>query len=145
MHQPGRSLTITSTVFVRVSELKFVFSRSGGPGGQHVNKVSSKVELLFDVAKSRSLNQRQIERLRVRLGSRIGADGILRLSEQSSRSQWRNRQKAIERFQQLLRTALREQRKRIQTGPTPAAREERLRTKQLHARKKGERRATLDE
>lgn len=89
-------------------EIAFVFSRSGGPGGQHVNKVSSRATLLFDVAHSPALDDDQRARILGRLATRISKDGVLRVVAQSSRSQTANREAATARFAELLREALAE-------------------------------------
>ncbi len=87
-------------------ELVFTASRSSGPGGQHVNKVSTRMTLFFDVAHSPSLSDDQRRRILYRLGSRINRDGVLQVSSQDTRSQAANRQAAEDRFAELLRDAL---------------------------------------
>ena len=95
--------------------ITFAFSRSGGPGGQHVNKVSSRATLLFDVAHSPELTEAQRSRIMERLATRISKDGVLRVVAQSSRSQAANRDAARERFVELLRWALAEEAPRFET------------------------------
>jgi len=121
---------------VRESELELEFVRSGGPGGQHVNKVSSRVDLIFDIKHSPSLNDEQRARLAERLKTRINADGVLRLVERGSRSQWQNRQKAVERFLTLMQKTLRPAKKRRATRPTVGSKEQRLKLKKQHSEKK---------
>src|ERR1041385_9252132 len=87
-------------------ELHFDASRSGGPGGQNVNKVSSRVTLTFDVAHSPSLSDEQRSRIRRKLTTRINKDGCLRVISQRTRSQDLNREDAVTRFAELLREAL---------------------------------------
>lgn len=111
------------------SEIKFLFTRSRGPGGQNVNKVSTRVELLFDVANSPSLSTQQRETLRAALGRRIGADGMLRIESQESRSQWSNREIALKKFAALLTRALERRKKRIPSKPTKTSGSNRLSTK----------------
>lgn len=107
-------------------ELTFTASRSSGPGGQHVNKVSSRVTLSFDVANSPSLSEAQRRRLLARLATRITKDGVLKLHCQQHRSQAANRAELVTRFVAVLRQALRTRRRRKPTAPTRAARERRL-------------------
>jgi len=110
-------------------ELEFVASRSGGPGGQNVNKVSSRVTLRFDVGHSGSLNEEQRTRIQRRLATRINKDGVLQVTSQRTRSQDLNRADAIERFKELLRAALREDKPRVKTRATRSSKEERLKEK----------------
>ncbi|MEJ2217035.1 MAG: alternative ribosome rescue aminoacyl-tRNA hydrolase ArfB [Gemmatimonadota bacterium] len=121
---------------IPASELTFRASRSGGPGGQHVNTSSTKVELLWDVAGSPSLTEKQRARLLKRLANRIDGDGVLHLTEGGSRSQHRNREAVTERFARLVRTALRKRKRRVPTKPTKASKERRLQTKKKRSRKK---------
>ena len=125
---------ITDTVSIPMSELHFRFARSSGPGGQHVNRSATQVELLFDVANSPSLNETQRRRVLRKLKSRIDKEGVLHLVSQETRSQLRNREEVVERFQELMRDALRVPKRRLPTRPTRAARERRLATK----RRRGE-------
>jgi ribosome-associated protein len=117
-------------------ELEFVASRSGGPGGQNVNKVSSKVTLRFDVGLSSALSVEQRTRIQRRLASRINKDGVLQVHSQRTRSQDLNRADAIERFAELLRAALREEKVRVKTKATRASQEERLKEKRERTRVK---------
>jgi len=112
-------------------ELEFVASRSGGPGGQNVNKVSSRVTLRFDVGHSGSLNEEQRTRIQRRLATRINKDGVLQVTSQRTRSQDLNRADAIERFAELLRAALREDKPRVKTRATRSSKEERLKEKRM--------------
>jgi ribosome-associated protein len=111
------------------NEVSFVFARSGGPGGQNVNKVSTRVELLFDIGASRSLDAAQKSILRSVLRNRTGAGGILRVRSDASRSQWKNRQDALRKFSHLLARALQPAKKRASSRPTRASRAERLAAK----------------
>ena len=99
-------LTIAEGVVIRDDELTFTASRSGGPGGQHVNKTDSKVTLRFDVAHSPSLPDVIRARLLEVLGGRVAADGTVRVVCQASRSQFANRKTAEKRLQDLLANAL---------------------------------------
>jgi ribosome-associated protein len=120
------ALTITEALCIPVSELHFQFSRSGGPGGQHVNRSATQVELTFDVAQSPSLNEMQRARMLSQLKSYIDTHGLLHLSSQTTRSQHRNRAEVIERFQHLLRRALHVPKRRVPTRPPPQVKEQRL-------------------
>jgi ribosome-associated protein len=120
------ALKITATLTIPLAELHFQFSRSGGPGGQHVNRSATQVELTFDVANSPSLTENQRNRIFSQLRSYIDTRGVLHLSSQTTRSQHRNRAEVIERFQQLLRQALHLPKRRVPTHPPPQAKERRL-------------------
>jgi ribosome-associated protein len=130
----GNGVTIPS------SEIGFEFTRSGGPGGQHVNKVSTRVDLLFDVASSSALTGGQKAHLLTALSGRLNAAGILRVTVDESRSQWRNREEALTRFADLLTRALRPRRRRIPTRHTAASRQRRLTGKKKAAEVKRMRR-----
>jgi len=132
------SLRINHEVSIPLSELSFRFSRSSGPGGQHVQKSSTRVELLFDVVNSTSLNEEQRRRVQRRLRGYIDSAGTLRLVCQSERSQWRNREQVVARFQTMMQQALKPRRRRKATRPTAASKERRLRQKRQRSEiKKG--------
>ena len=135
-------LHITDTVTIPLAELHFQFSRSGGPGGQHVNRTATQVELLFDVRNSPSLNEAQRTRVLARLDSYIDSRGMLHLTSQATRSQYRNRTDVIMRFQHLLRDALRVPKPRRPTRPSAGAIEQRLQEKRRTGTRKQERRRT---
>jgi len=139
------AVRITDTVSIPLSELRFRFARSSGPGGQHVNRSATQVELLFDVAGSPSLNEAQRRRVLRRLKSRIDKEGVLHLVSQRFRSQLRNREEVVERFQRLMREALRVPKRRLPTHPTQASRERRLEEKRRRSEiKEGRQRELLD-
>ena len=100
-------IQIEQNLSIPEGEVSFTFTRSGGPGGHYVIKVSSRVTLWFDVANSPSLSDEQKEKILRELAARINKEGILRVVSQKHRSQWENRTDAVERFAELLRTALR--------------------------------------
>ncbi len=129
-------LLILPDLTIPLSEVRFRTSRSGGPGGQNVNKVESKVELLFDVAASMSLTEGQRARLFSSLGRRIDTDGIFHLSSQVSRSQRENKEAVLAEFERLVKLAFRPRKKRMKTNPTRASKEKRLRGKKIRAEKK---------
>ena len=120
-------------------ELEWRFSASGGPGGQHANTANTRVELIFDIARSGVLGPRQ----RARLLDKLGV--ALRIVVTDERSQARNRQLALERLAERLDEALRVDRPRRPTLPTQASRERRLRAKQLRSARKVERRSPTPE
>lgn len=132
-------LRITVRVSIPYEELSFTAARSSGPGGQNVNKVSTRVTLWFDLDHSPSLTDADKERLREALGSRIGKDGLLRIIVQQTRSQAANREIAVERFAALLRAALTPAPPRKKTRVGLAAKRRRLDEKKLRGSLKRER------
>ncbi len=126
-------------------ELRFLTARSGGPGGQHVNKTSTKVEVLWNVARSTCLTDAERERLLAKLSTRIDARGVLRVTSTDSRSQLQNRETAIERINETVRTALRVPKPRKKTRPPKRAVEARLAEKKKKAEKKEGRKKVDDE
>ena len=129
------SIRVTRSVAIPLSEIELRFSRSSGPGGQHAQKADTRVEALFDVERSRALTPAQKRRVAARAGP------VLRAVAQDERSQWRNRELAIERVTATLREALRVERRRVPTQPTAAARERRLEQKRRRSEAKRLRRA----
>ncbi len=125
------------------AELRFRTARSGGPGGQHVNKTSTKVAVLWNVARSESLSEAQRERLLAKLSNRIDARGVLRITSTDSRSQFQNREAAVDRINEIVRKALRVPKPRKKTRPPKRAVEKRLTEKKKRAEKK-ERRKNVD-
>ena len=123
-----------------LSELSFRTSRSSGAGGQHVNKVSSRVELRFDVAGSSWLTDSQKIRIQEKLASRITSQGELIVVSEKSRSQHQNKEDCIERFLELLNQALKPEKKRVPTRPSKTSRLKRLEKKKQHSFKKEQRR-----
>jgi ribosome-associated protein len=132
-------LRITDTLSIPLSELRFRFARSSGPGGQHVNRSATRVELLFDVAGSPSLTEAQRERALKALAPYIDSDGVLHLISQTFRSQFRNREEAVERLQMLMRRAMKVPKRRRPTRPSRAARERRLASKRRRSEIKRQR------
>ena len=123
-------IQITETVAIPSTELHFQFSRSSGPGGQHVNRTASQVELTFDILGSPSLNETQRARVLNKLKSYIDTRGVLHLTSQTTRSQHRNRAEVVERFVNLLQRAMHVPKRRIPTKPSAAAQARRLAEKQ---------------
>ena len=131
----GESIRVTRSVALPLAEIELRFSRSSGPGGQHAQKSETRVEAAFDVEASSALSQAQKRRVVEKAGP------VLRAVAQDERSQWRNRELAVERVVAALREALRVERPRVATEPTAAARERRLEEKRRRARAKRLRRA----
>ena len=117
------SIPVTRSVRLPLAEIDLRFSRSSGPGGQHAQKSETRVEAIFDVEGSEALTPAQKRRVVTRAGP------VLRAVAQDERSQWRNRELAVERLVESLRQALRVQRRRVATKPSAAARERRLQEK----------------
>ncbi|MFA8435044.1 MAG: alternative ribosome rescue aminoacyl-tRNA hydrolase ArfB [Marinifilaceae bacterium] len=126
------------------SEFNFKTSKSSGPGGQHVNKVSSKVELRFDIRHSQILTDEEKEIIEGKLAHRLTSKGTLIIIAQLERSQLRNKQIAIEKFYEMLSKALQPVKKRKPTKPTRASKEERLENKRKSSEKKARRRNIFD-
>ncbi len=120
------NIRINDHVTIRHGEIRFRFTPSGGPGGQHANRSATQVELLFDAASSPSLTDGERARVLAALKGSIDQEGMLHLVSQSTRSQYRNREDVVQRFQRLLRAALRVPKARRPTRPTAAARQARL-------------------
>ncbi|MEX2582883.1 MAG: alternative ribosome rescue aminoacyl-tRNA hydrolase ArfB [Gemmatimonadota bacterium] len=130
------SIPITPDLSLPVAELNYRASRSGGPGGQHVNTSSTRIELVWDVAGSPSLTPEQRDRLQEKLANRISGEGLLTLASATSRSQHRNREEVTERFVEIVRDALHVPKKRKKTRPSRASKERRLKAKKQRAQKK---------
>ncbi len=121
------------------SELGFRTSRSSGSGGQHVNKVSTRVELLFDISGSQGLDEAEKKQIGEKLKNRISKEGILQIVNQQSRSQQRNKKESIEQFFDLIRIALRPVKPRKASRPSARQKAKRLQAKRLHSQKKNAR------
>ncbi len=132
-------IEIAKNTFVSEDELTLKTSRSGGPGGQNVNKLNTRVTVLFDVAGSAGLSDNQKKRILSKLSTRIDKHGVLRVVSQKHRSQEANRQAATERLQQLLQEALKLDPVRRKTKAPAAARERRLEEKKQRSRLKQQR------
>lgn len=130
---------ITSSCTIPAAELFFTYSRSSGKGGQHVNKVNTKVSLTFDLEASPSLTEEQKTLLKQRLGNRLNKQGILRLDGDRQRSQRGNQEEVIQRFIALLRDALHIQKTRKKTRPSRNAKQRRLQSKKKRGQLKQQR------
>ena len=131
---PAASIEITQDIILDENELQFEFVRASGPGGQNVNKVSSAVQLRFDVRNSPSLPEAVRERLLLLARNRVSEQGVLVIEARRFRTQEKNRQDALDRLVNLIRGAAEKPKIRKKTGPTEAARRRRLEAK----RRRGE-------
>jgi ribosome-associated protein len=122
-----------------ISELTFLTSRSGGKGGQHVNKTESKVELVFDLENSEGLSEEEKEWLRTKLSSKL-KDGKIHIVSQNDRSQIKNKAVALEKFYDLLKKSLVKPKKRKPTKISKAVKEKRLNAKKIRKEVKQTRR-----
>lgn len=132
-------IEIVPGVSLDEEELVYSASRSSGPGGQHVQKVSTRMTVSLDIFNSPSLTTEQKDQILRRLGTRINKEGVLQVSAQASRSQKENRDAAFERLVQLLRQALARPKARQATRPTRGSKERRLGEKKHRGRLKRER------
>jgi ribosome-associated protein len=132
------TIRVTRSVAVPRREIELRFSRSSGPGGQHAQRTETRVEALFDVEASSALTERQKQRVVTKAGP------VLRAVAQDERSQWRNRELAVERLVDVLRAALEVRRARKPTKPSAAAKERRLAAKRRRSDVKKLRRAPDD-
>jgi ribosome-associated protein len=132
-------IPISEDLAIPDEEVAFTTSRSGGPGGQNVNKLETRVTLRFELDGSPSLSEEQKARLRQRLATRITKQGVLHVTAQRHRTQAANREAAVERFAELLRENLREEAPRKKTRPSRAAKARRLEEKRRRSQRKRER------
>ena len=132
-------IDIQTGLSIPEGELRFTFSRSGGPGGQHVNKVNTRATLFFDVRKSPSLSEEQKALILERLAGRIDREGVMRVISQRHRSQGDNREEAGERFMELLRYALERKPFRGKTRVPFQTRQKRLEEKKMRSEVKRDR------
>jgi ribosome-associated protein len=135
----GPALLVDRHHAIPLSEISWSFSASGGPGGQHANTANTRVLLRFDITESSAFSPAERDRLAERLG------GVLRISVADERSQWRNRELALERLAQRLRAALRRDPPRVPTRPTRGSKERRLDDKRLRASTKAGRQRPSDD
>ena len=134
------TIEVSPALRVPLSELEYRATRSGGPGSQHVNTSSTRVELWWDLAGSPALSEEQRRHLLARLASRLDAAGRLRLVSSSSRSQLRNREDVTERFRRIVAHGLKVPKPRKRTKPSRAAKAARVESKRRRSALKRERR-----
>src|SRR3954465_15117446 len=139
------TLEITPELSIPLAELEYRASRSGGPGGQHVNTSSTRIEVWWDVAASPSLTQEQRARLLHRLAARLDGSGSLRRVSSGSRSQLRNREEVTDRLRTVLAAALVVRKQRKATKPSRAAKAARLEAKRRRGLTKRRRRGPSTE
>jgi len=121
------------------SELRFKYARSGGPGGQNVNKLSTKVWVFYNLNDSECLTEQQKKRIAKKLATRIDKSGNIRVVCQRHRSQAANKQAAVLRLEELLTEAIKKAKFRKKTKPTAASKERRLKAKKINSQIKNQR------
>jgi ribosome-associated protein len=139
--EPSDRIALAPGVFVPESALRLQYSRSGGPGGQNVNKVNTRVQLWVPLAAITGLSENAMHRLRTLAGSRLTLAGELHIAAETERTQERNRQAVLDRLRELIESAAREPKKRRKTKPSRGAKERRLKGKrqrgEIKARRQG--------
>ena len=135
-------LNVTPAISIPRSELNFKASRAGGPGGQHVNTSSTRIELTWNIRTTIALTEEVRTRVAAKLASRLDGEGFIRVVSSARRSQGQNRIAAEERLAELVRGAMVVPKKRRATKPSKASKEKRLDTKKKHSKTKSQRRDT---
>ena len=138
-------LRVDRSVTIPANELEFKFTTSSGPGGQHANKSSTRVEVSWNVLASSALSSRQKERVAGVLRHRLTGAGVLKLASDTHRSQMLNRKEVLDRLARLVADALRPKGRRVHTVPSEGARAERVRVKRHRSRVKKLRQAPQGE
>lgn len=138
-------LAVTSQLAIPLREIRFSFARSSGPGGQNVNKVSSKAVLRWPVVASPSLPEDVRQRFLARHRRQVTGEGDLVITSQRFRDAGRNVADCLEKLRQMLRESAAAPRPRKPTRPTRASRQRRIAEKRIHSRKKQQRRAGTDD
>ncbi len=126
-------IRITSNLYIPKRELQFTYSTSGGPGGQHANKVATRVTLLFDIHNSSSLTETQKQRIIKQYPTRINAVGVMRVISSKHRSQRANKESTIDRFAALVAESLKYRKKRKKSGVPMKSKRRRLEQKRKRA------------
>jgi ribosome-associated protein len=142
--EEGTAIVVNERVSVPRHEVELKASRSGGPGGQHVNTSSTRIELTWNLERTTALSEDEKARVKAKLAARLDAEGTLRVVASEMRSQGQNRTRAEERFAELLRRALLVPKARKKTRPCRGAVEERLREKKRKSERKKDRRGGWD-
>ena len=138
-------IRITDDLYIHEDEVELRFVRASGPGGQHVNKVSTAVQIRFDVESSPNIPPEMKARLRKLAGKKMNEDGVISFEARRYRSQLRNREDALERLVTLLARATKTPKKRVKRRPSAAAKARRLEEKRRRSRLKQERGAVRDD
>ena len=133
-------IKISNDLYVKKSDIKETFTRSSGPGGQHVNKVSTQVQLRFNVINSMKISKEMLIRLKDISGSKLKGNGDLIITSSKHKSQVRNRKNALDKLIYLLREASKKPKNRKSTYPKKSSIEKRLKNKRAHSLKKKDRR-----
>ena len=133
-------IKISNDLYVNKSDIKETFTRSSGPGGQHVNKVSTQVQLRFNVINSIKISNKMLIRLKDISGSKLKGNGDLIITSSKHKSQVRNRKNALDKLIYLLREASKKPKNRKSTYPKKGSIEKRLKNKRAHSLKKKDRR-----
>ena len=133
-------IKISNDLYVNKSDIKETFTRSSGPGGQHVNKVSTQVQLRFNVINSIKISKKMLIRLKDISGSKLKGNGDLIITSSKHKSQVRNRKNALDKLIYLLREASKKPKNRKSTYPKKSSIEKRLKNKRAHSLKKKDRR-----
>lgn len=141
----SEGVRVNGRLEIPVDEIEYTFSTSSGPGGQHANKASTRVDLAWNVEDSRVLTDEERDRLRSRLRNRMDSSGAVRLSSDRHRSQWRNRADVTARLADLVAEALKPPKQRVATNPTRASKQRRLENKRRRGAIKRNRRLTFDD
>lgn len=133
-------IKISNNLYINKSDIKETFTRSSGPGGQHVNKVSTQVQLRLNVIKSININDNMLMRLKDISGSKLKGNGDLIITSSKHKSQIRNRKNALDKLIYLLKEASKMPKNRKSTYPKKSSIEKRLKNKRAHSLKKKDRR-----
>jgi ribosome-associated protein len=138
-------ISVSPELTIPRAELQVRASRAGGPGGQHVNTSSTRIELLWDLTHSRAVSEEVRARLLAKLAARLDSEGMVRVVASDRRSQAQNRAAAEERLATIVKRALVVPKKRRPTRPTASSREQRLAEKKRRGERKRDRRRGFDE